>query len=954
MMRAALALLCLALVAGAGNVADEFLEAYRARDKTRQSILAARPAREVSYTLSVWLLLQKGEQEAARALADARTASGGPEGAGLQRLVKTVTSGHRATPEQIGLCDRAELALSRKKPAEALALVREFGQPVEGTLVGVRILAVMARATKDPEAFVRCAAFARAIGWLDFARAAQQERYRLLPKDSKERLAAANSIVLLQELLDDRGGLLTWLAARGDLRRQWGLTKEAKDDYVAAIELAKQRMEPVRVAKLLTSTALLIQHVESRPRASLVWHEEALKTLRKLTDTRDVAAQFQRALRNLALVHTDLAEYETALALWNELLAEKLPDDRRVFALWRHAYVLGRMAYLHSSVDAHQNALSAAGEGPHAREIALSLARLLLRCEDYAAAGKAIARALDGGADDAEALGVRAGARGALRQEKEALADITRALSLATTDAQRGRLLLQRTALERSWGRIRDAGKTATRALALLTRAAEDEDQQKRDYASTAVAYLVLGDLLLLRGETEQAEKMLADGAVFFYRLRDPYRAMPAYVRWTLVLIAAGRHDEALQRLQLLRKMAEGTPSNALKSAARTVDGVFEANQGRPAKARELFVDAAHFARLGKSPEHEATALLMQALLDAKAAPELVDRALALLDSVRVDAVAAHPFVEGERASYPASIAVRALLETKGSAAKALAYMERARADRLQLALRGRAAFLAARGHANIAGPRLVEARARQVGVAGAESAFDAWIDMLRKNVPDDAALAFPRPVELAAVQAALRDDEALLVMLDDPYVERAVVGVTKTQAVLRTFDATKPLDAVADLLKGKRVLIVAPDAVLAVQSDLCVYYVWSAAEFLRLRGTKGTTGFLRVDGEVRCDLGEPAASTVNFRQSVAAGTVVLAGAHVRRGRAPRPDGIAAVLQPWFLKGSRHVVVPLTPNVPEEVWAALQANVEKDMPVATAVKAATKGTKAVVVVYGVP
>jgi len=959
MKRVLLATLGLALAVGAESPTDlarRFLVAHRARDKTRQTVLAARPAHEVAYTLVVYALLQQGESGAAQALAEARKATGGPEGAGLLQLVATYAA-RPPTKDELQACAQAEGLLARKQADAALRRVRELGEPREGTVLGVRVLWVRAWATDDPSVFADCARYARAVGWLAYATAAERRRFVLSPGDSREQLLAVNALVDAHRSMDDRPALLAWLAARGDLMQRLGQSEGARKDYAAAIDLAKQMNRPRAAAKLLTSLALVFQLMEHQPRSALRFYSEALDILRKIRNDEGVRPEFHRALRNAAVVLTALARYTEALATWDELLADEPANDLRALVLSRRAYVLGRLGRVEQSLQAHRTALAVVPVGPRRDLLQARLGKLQLRRGDLDDALAQFESILERKPDDVAALAGRATVQGVRRREADALADLDRAAATLKDPAARGTLLLQRAALERTWGRIGDAGRTALEALGLFVKASEDEDPGKRDYANTAVAYLVVGDLLLLRGEREKAEKALGDGAVLFKRLNDSYRTIPAYARWALVLIGLGRHGEALQRAQILGAVAQGTPSDALKSLARCVDGVYEAEVGRPKEAARFFAEAQELAARSGDVGREATALLMLALLDVDKAPELVDRALALLDARRTMAPERHPFVQGELPSFPASIGVRALVETKGDAARALAWIERARAERLQLALRGRAAILDATLppvllHAYIdARGRLMEARVSKQGVAEAESAFDAVVARIHGVAPAASDLAFPRRVELERVQAALREDEVLLVMLDDPYARHAVVAVTRTQAALRTFDPQDPLAAVAEFLEGKRNLLVAPDGILAVESPLRVHYVWSAAEFLRLRAAGEAAPEVGFEGDaIRCDLSEPAASAVSYSDKPVAGTVVLTGARIVRGDQPRAEGVAAALQPFFLRGARRVVLSLANAQPADVWDKIRVNlVEKRMPAAEAI-AGHRG----IVVYGVP
>jgi len=120
------------------DIARQFLDAYRDKDTARQRILAAEPARKVTYPFVMDWLLWQGEVEAARALADAR--GSGPEGAGLQRMVTTFADARtRPTAGQRLTVGRAQTLLRRGAPEQVLRTLEGAGAPVEGTTLGARI-----------------------------------------------------------------------------------------------------------------------------------------------------------------------------------------------------------------------------------------------------------------------------------------------------------------------------------------------------------------------------------------------------------------------------------------------------------------------------------------------------------------------------------------------------------------------------------------------------------------------------------------------------------------------------------------------------------------------------------------------------------------------------------------------------------------------------------------------
>jgi hypothetical protein len=332
-----------------------------------------------------------------------------------------------------------------------------------------------------------------------------------------------------------------------------------------------------------------------------------------------------------------------------------------------------------------------------------------------------------------------------------------------------------------------------------------------------------------------------------------------------------------------------------------------------------------------------------------------------------VDPPGRQPFVEGERPDFAASVGVRAVLRAEETApgiraATAFAFIERERVRRMQLALRGRPAILEATLDAELhaayvaARGRLKEARAEKSGVAEAEAAFDSMVDLLHEKAPAAAALAFPRVPELHRVQAALAEDEALILMLDDVYV-RALVAVTRDDARLSEFEVERPLDKIAGLLDGKRKLIVAPDGLLLLENIAWgpkrtlfdafeIFYLNSASTFLRLRALGPAAGkgvavlgdgpkrlgdpvstlpdarvrLLHEGRPIRLNLTHPPASTRDLRARWNADTVVLGDTALHRGRKPLVEGVGCAVEALFLGGARRVVLSLAGAPPVEFW----------------------------------
>jgi len=547
----------------------------------------------------------------------------------------------------------------------------------------------------------------------------------------------------------------------------------------------------------------------------------------------------------------------------------------------------------------------------------------------------------------------RAQVRGMRGVTAGALADFRAALAGAPNPVVKGRWLIQRAALHRYLGQIADAYESTAAALEIF------KDPQLRAFAEAGTAWQILGDLLLLRREYDLASKALADAAVTFFKLKDPYRAIDMYARWMLVLVQLDQMDEAVRRLGVLVKMAETTPSDPLKSAAKTAEAIFEARRGEMEGALRCLGEAERLARQADDPLREATALVHRALLDPEHAVALVERALARLDERRIAGPEEHPLVEGHRPDYAASIGVSALLKRPRGAARAFGLVERARADRLLIALGGREALLAAKLPGALhrdyvaARGRLREARQERSGVEPAEAGFDGVVKRIRREAPAVAALAFPRAPSLAAVQQALRPDELLLVMLQDWYVT-AIVAVDRNHAELHDAkDWNSPLQGLSGLLKGKRKLIIAPDGAatwrpletarwkdgLVFDAFHC-FYVSSAASFLAQRRSpprvpgrgvvivgrgperfgapatrppKHRVAFFHLGRPMTFDLHQPQASGALglLREPFAADTVVVARGKAIGRKWPRAEGVSAVVEALRLGGASEVVLSL-------------------------------------------
>ncbi|MHC4670392.1 MAG: ATP-binding protein, partial [Planctomycetota bacterium] len=593
MGRLGLLLVLLAPVAAQGRerpevrLAKQFVEAYQDRDTARQTILAAEPALKVSYALVVDWLLWQGHLTEARALAAART---GPEAAGLKRMVETFADPRTrpTAPQRQAVRWAAEL-LRREAASQALEAVENAGRPVKGTALAVRITWLRAsahhhlgRAGAAREAFARCADLAHAVGWLAMARDAQANRLRLA-SDLPEALAAADGYAEASRRLGDAAGLLKALRQRAALHMRAGLAARrqgrpeaaaaaltrAREDYVAAIDLAKAGGERREAALLLRRLAVVWHVHEGQPRRALGFYREALEILRELEDKEGL----EGVLLNTAIVLTEVARYGEALRHLDEMLRDAEPPFRDVQrkGLAQRAYVLQRYGRTEQAAAAYRDVLAVLPAGARRVDVLVEAGNLQWHRGDLETAERYFAEALQASPGHAEALVGRARVRGMKGDEAGSRADFDAALAREKHPAARGRWLLIRAVQERSWGRIGDAYRSAQAALELL------KDPQLRAYADAGTAWLILGDLLLVRGDYENAvgkrgRGPLARAGTLFFRLKDPYRAIDIYAQETLVLVALRRMEEAVERLQVLLKMAETTPSDSLKSTARAAE----------------------------------------------------------------------------------------------------------------------------------------------------------------------------------------------------------------------------------------------------------------------------------------------------------------------------------------------------------------------------------------------
>jgi tetratricopeptide (TPR) repeat protein len=822
------------------RVAREVAEAHAKGDRGRLVLLAAEPPLDVSYARVVDALLRGGHADAAEALARERQ---GPEAEGLVRLVEAFRKGAGAVSRE-PLRDAA--ALVAKDPEAALRALDDL-RPAPDTLLAMDVSWARAVALRgldrrdDARAeFERCAARARAVG--DLVTVRDAEEARLVLSDPLQALAPAEAFLAVARLLDDRKAILRALLARAKVRVATGRRlkqsgkideaaiqfRDARDDCLAASDIAEQEGDR-RQQGLCWRDLAVIWHVDvGQPNEALKHYSRAIERLRGV----DAPADLHGTIFNAAIVLTQLARYDDALARLEEILAVEAAPALRALALEQKAYVLVRTGRLRSAPAAYAEALAAAS-GPARVRLLVALGELHLARRDADAALRCFADA----PDEPAAWTGRAHAFGLRGEQEEAREAFRAALEREKDPVSRARWQLNAAQL-RTFVDVAEALKLAWAAHGVLV------DAKLPDFGNAGAAWATVAELTMLQGDHAKAAEYLAKAATLFHRLKDPQRAIDLYARETLLLLMLDQPEEAVKRLQVLMQMAETTPDDALKSAAKSAQAIFEARGGRGARAKELLVEAEGLAHAAGDRVREATVLVNRALLDPEAAAGHVRRALDLLDAERLWAPEVRPLISGASPDWGPGIALDAILKSgKEAPEDAFAFLERALGRLLLLSFRDRDAVLlaglsAAQHDAYVeARAELIEARATGKGVAEAEAAFDATVARLRREKPWIVALAWPPAPPLAEVQQALRPDEALVMTLFDPYVKCALV-VDRSGAVLRRVE--KPgqvLADVLDLLAGKRTVLLASQGPADAPAGIRVCHVPTAG-FLLLQRT--------------------------------------------------------------------------------------------------------------------
>jgi tetratricopeptide (TPR) repeat protein len=578
---------------------------------------------------------------------------------------------------------------------------------------------------------------------------------------------------------------------------------------------------------------------------------------------------------------------------------------------------------------------------------------------DPDAALRTFGEALDLSPDHSVAWAGRAYGFGLRGDEEEARRALAGAIQRENDPAVRARVLLY-AAQHRVYGGLAEATELASSAHAIVM------DPKLAQYVTAGAAWHALAELSMLKGDRAKGKEQLAKASTTFYKLQLPVHAIPLYAEETLLALMLEDRKDASERLQVLLRMAETTPNDALKCDAKSAQAMFEAGGGRGDRAHALLDQAQALARAAGDRVREATVLVNRAALDPEGASGAVREALRLLDEDRLWKPQERPLIHGWSPDWSPGIALDAMLKSGNEAPEdAFLFVERALARRLLLGLRGRDVILAAglspeqHGRYVAARADLVEARAERANVPAAEQAYDAMVAGLRSEAPLVAALAWPPNPPLSDVRKALRADEALVMTLFDPYLDCALV-VTADSAVLRratTYDALK------DLLGGKRTVLLAssgPAEKFAAPAGVRLCQVPTASVLLAQRGTprpRGTGAALL--GEGPAALGAPVGklpaqrlalvylggvdlSPVRLlRQRIDADTVVIASPG-----GPLEFSAAALLA----AGAGNVVVGGRPPDPLDLF--LDGCLKRQLPVAAAFhEAAAKGP---LFLYGAP
>jgi len=929
--------------------AKQFLKEFRAHNKGTMAFFAAQSMQKYPYALVLFSLLESREYEAARKLVEYR--AGAADGPGLQRLQRGYENGVRATPDERAAWIESERLLRGRKPADALRVLEQVGRPSEGTITGARLMWTRARALGATEkweasldALARASKMASDVGWLQNALAAEKLRLRIaqnrpqgLPEMTAEVLAAAGRVAELARSMDDRKTEMSALLARATIELKMGKALDARKDYTSALSLARSLNLPLMEGGILKKLGNVALSILRHPKRARRHYEDALAVFVRAGDEKLALG----VRLNLARALTALAEYDKAIEQLD--LLDQTPGVWAQASRSQRAYVRRRQGRLERSLEIYRELNAQAKSPVEKHALALDLGSLQLVRGDPRAALVHFESAIDSKPLRARALAGAAAAHAGLQQIERCRELFAQALEATTTPEARGRAELQWSAIERSFGNVTGALELVNAARGRLAREAST------DYGNAAASWVVTADLLLLDEQREAALRPLAAASIFFARLQEPSRAIPAYARETLTLMALDQQakylDEILKRHGTLMVLSEGTSDPGLKGMAATVDGHFLHRRERAQEGDARFDAALEFARAAKNDDNEAAALTGKAIYAGAAGSALAEEAIGVLDRRPDRAPELHAFVAGERGDYAASIAVRLMLQgDEPDAERIYQLIERVRQARLQVALRGRdailvrtldaqdyAAYVAARG-------RLREARAVGEGLAEARTAFVRESERLRVKSP----LAFTHVPSLKTVRAALGEKEALLLFLDDPYAQ-AVVAIDRERIVARVLDPKNRLAGLDEVLAGKQRLLLAPDGFATIdalklkQGVLADAYVLRycagaasvVAARARVPAGEKRAALREESGPIRLDLLHPQASNVDLTTPETARLVLILNTVVRGKQGGTPDGIACVAEARLRAGADALLISVVGKADERIVARFRLEYAK-------------------------
>ncbi|MGQ0614696.1 MAG: hypothetical protein ACT4PV_13250 [Planctomycetaceae bacterium] len=843
------------------SIASGFYVAWRGGDVAAQLDLATKPMDEVAYTLVADALLAGGEWAAATALAELR--AGAADGEGLARLVKAAKLGIRAAPDQLAALERARTEARNANADACRQALRETGTIPADTVAWVQEAGITAlleglegRTDLERSSWRAAGDRAVAVGWFAFALQAREREHAAALK-SGDRQAVREAVDGRVEVATRLGRVEAQLnahLARFHLQREERRHAEARAEIERAITFAGALGRRLLVAQL-TVTLANVFHEEGMPRRARKFYEEAIPLLVKEGAESDAAT----ARFNLALVLADLAEYGRAHALLEDLLVSPRSADSafRAELLAKRANVLSRMGAIESAEAAYRAALAAA-VSPDRRDLLLvGLGEVQILRWDLDDAAACFREVLSRDPSAPEALQGMAGVDGLRGDEDAALAGFDRARPVLDRQGRKGeagRLLLRRAAYLRAWGRVREALASAREALGLLI--------EVKDEGNAAAARAVIASLLVLSGDLVEGAKWFESAAALNHHLLNSAAAGSAYLRTGLCLRALAKREDAEACLEKARLHAGRLEDNGLRAAILCGFALLDLDQGRLAEAVAKAREAETLAQTARDLQRAATAVALRARLEPSADGALSRQALGLEDALRMAAGEQESFLDGESSADAPGVAIGILIaasadDESAKAAAALPFLERSRARSIEVALRGRDSILAATLPAPLLEPcrrvlgRWFEARATEHDELEAAGAFDAFVERLRAQAPLPAAVAFPEAPTLDEVRALLREDEALLLMIDDWSV-RGALAITREGALLRGYEIEFPLAPFEDLLRGKKRLVVAPDGLFAslpfetarraegsVFDGFQVSYTASASAFRRMRARR-------------------------------------------------------------------------------------------------------------------